>query len=536
MSTELHQKPSPKFTNYRERLLRPLVRVGVVLLAFVGLGAWALSSPVGSSPDDRYHLASIWCNQAMGESCEKDDDGRNLLPSPLMEAPCFLGSPSTSAGCQPLMNGTDPRVQPDPGSNVDGKLYPGGFYAVLHFWKNPNIELGIISMRLFNAALFVGLGGLLWVALPRRLQRTLVWSWSLTLIPLAAFMIPSTNPTSWAIIGVGMAWLALLGYFEANGWQMYALGGAYLALVAMATAARSDSTLFVGATSIVTLLMTQANMKTLIRRFPLPAVAGLFVIAWLIFRPGQIGVIAEGFGERASHSYPDELPWRAGVSDAEGFDWALLWYNIWDVPGLWLGMFGDYPWGALGWLDTVMPQAVTLLVTWIVLGVTFIALQRAWWQKLVASGLIIFLAWGIPVWTLQLGGHKTGEQIQPRYLLPLFIVAIGVLLIQKTGNRVLITSRPAQIAVILSLSIANAIALHTNFRRYTTGTIQGGIDLDHQREWWWMSLPGFLSANATWVIGSLAFLGLMWVLLRHANAPSEKPSRENTPVKLQSNF
>ncbi len=534
MSTELRPRPRSTSTNYWERLSRPLAIAGVALLAFIGLGAWALSSPVGSSPDDRYHMASIWCNEALGESCEKDEEGKSLLPASLMESPCFLGSPTTSAGCQPFMDGTDPRLQPDPGSDVDRNLYPGGFYAVLHFLKDPNIEFGIVSMRLFNVALFVGFGALLWVALPRRLQRTLVWSWSLTLIPLAAFLIPSTNPTSWAIIGVGMAWLALLGYFEADGWRMYALGGAYLVLVTIATSARSDSTLFVGATSIVTLLMTQADTKTLIRRFALPAVAGLSVIAWLLFKPGQVGIIAEGFGERANQAYPDELPWQTGAAATEGFDWALLWYNMWDVPALWLGMFGDYPWGALGWLDTVMPQAVTVLVTWMVLGVTFIALQRAWWQKWVAAGLMIFLAWGIPVWTLQLGGHKTGEQIQPRYLLPLFIVAIGVLLIQKTGDRVLIASRPGQIGIILALSIANAIALHTNFRRYTTGTIQGGVDLDHQREWWWMSLPDFLGANATWAIGSLAFLGLMWIVLSHANSPSIEPSREKAPSNSQS--
>ena len=532
MTTELRPRSRPSRRKLREQRAGPLGVLGVALLAFIGLGAWAVSSPVGSSPDDRYHLASIWCNEALGESCENDVEGRNLLPAALMESPCYLGSPTTSAGCQPFMDGTDPRLQPDPGSDVDRNLYPGGFYAVLHFFTNPNIEMGILAMRLFNVALFVGFGALLWIALPQRLQKTLVWSWALTLIPLAVFLIPSTNPTSWAVIGVGMAWLALLGYFEADGWRMYALGAAYLVLVAMATAARSDSTLFVGATSIVTLLMTQADIRTLVRRFALPATAGLAVIAWLLFKPGQVGIIAEGFGARDQQSYPDELPWQTGAEVSSGFDWALLWYNMWDVPALWLGMFGDYPWGALGWLDTVMPQAVTVLVTWMILGVTFIALQRAWWQKWVSAGLMIFLAWGIPVWTLQLGGHKTGEQIQPRYLLPLFIVAIGVLLLQKTGDRVLISSRAGQVGIIVALSLANAIALHSNMRRYTTGTVRGGVDLDHQREWWWMSFPEFLGANVSWALGSLAFFGLLWILISHANRAAAIPGTVRAPSSL----
>lgn len=503
--------------------IRALQIVGVGLLAFLSLGAWALSSPVGSSPDDRYHLATIWCNETLGESCEENEEGRNLLPAALMESPCYLGSPTTSAGCQPFMNGTDPRLQADPGSDIDRSLYPGGFYVVLHFFTNPNIELGILGMRLFNVLLFVVSGVLLWISLVPRLQKALVWTWSLTMIPLAMFLIPSTNPSSWAIIGVGLAWLALLGYFEAQGWKMYLLGFLYLFLVTLATAARSDSTLFVGATSIVTLFMTQADMRTIIKRFTLPAIAGLAVIVWLLFKPGQVGIIAEGFGDRDQQSYPDELPWQTGAEQATGFDWALLWYNIWDVPALWLGMFGDYPWGALGWLDTVMPQSVTLLVTWTLLGVTFLGIRNAWWQKWAVAGTMILLAWGIPVWTLQLGGHKTGEQIQPRYLLPLFIVAIGVLLLQKTGEQVIISSRIGQLAIIGSLTIANSIALHANTRRYTTGTVRGGLDLDDKRDWWWLSLPDILSANANWIIGSLSFFGLLFILIRYINkVPSQR--------------
>ena len=45
-----------------------MVRVGsivVVTLAAIVCGAmWALSSPPGSSPDDNYHQATIWCVDA----------------------------------------------------------------------------------------------------------------------------------------------------------------------------------------------------------------------------------------------------------------------------------------------------------------------------------------------------------------------------------------------------------------------------------------------------------------------------------------
>ena len=70
----------------------------------------------------------------------------------------------------------------------------------------------------------------------------------------------------------------------------------------------------------------------------------------------------------------------------------------------------------------------------------------------------------------------------------------------------------------MSLAIANSVALHANTRRYTTGTVRGGLDLDYERDWWWLSLPDFLGANAVWVIGSVSFFTLLWFALRNVNS------------------
>ena len=36
-------------------------RVALPLALLVVFGSWAVTSPVGASPDDDYHLSSIWC-------------------------------------------------------------------------------------------------------------------------------------------------------------------------------------------------------------------------------------------------------------------------------------------------------------------------------------------------------------------------------------------------------------------------------------------------------------------------------------------
>src|SRR6218665_255797 len=43
------------------RLLKLIVTIATPLLLLLTFASWSLSSAVGSSPDDNFHLASIWC-------------------------------------------------------------------------------------------------------------------------------------------------------------------------------------------------------------------------------------------------------------------------------------------------------------------------------------------------------------------------------------------------------------------------------------------------------------------------------------------
>jgi len=55
------------------------------VLMVLALSAWAFASPIGASPDDDYHLASIWCaNESRTDLCAPDpvhgDGWRLVLP------------------------------------------------------------------------------------------------------------------------------------------------------------------------------------------------------------------------------------------------------------------------------------------------------------------------------------------------------------------------------------------------------------------------------------------------------------------------
>ena len=65
-----------------------MLLAGLCALALVAVGlAWSLASPAGSSPDDDFHLASIWCAtgdpavcRRTGEEIEEGVERVHVLP------------------------------------------------------------------------------------------------------------------------------------------------------------------------------------------------------------------------------------------------------------------------------------------------------------------------------------------------------------------------------------------------------------------------------------------------------------------------
>lgn len=492
--------------------------VGIALLSFLALGSWSLSSAIGSAPDADYHLTSAWCQSVGGNTCEINDEGNGVLvPEALVEGvACVAQRPQQSAGCQPLMDGTDPREIFYGQNNVIRQLYPSGYYAVMNLFQSPNIEHFVVGMRLFNSALFVLVALSVWLALPPRLKTTYLWMWSLTLVPLGMFVVASANPSGWAVLAVGSAWVVFLGFLETRGARSLLLAAMFLGLTVLAANARIDSLLYLGLASALAVGLSVTPPRDIVKKIWVPAIAAVFAVAWLVIVRGNFGTLFSGFGSRRD-LYPDPLPWTNlyGRSEESGFDWSLLWANTWDIPGLWAGAFGGWPWGALGWLDTIMPQIVPISVLTIVLLVGYLSLRDGDWVKRATIVLLLLMMWAIPLYLLQLGGFRAGEQFQPRYLLPIVIAMVGFLLLTKDGAP-LIKDRFGRVVAVAALAIANAIALHTNFRRYITGMNYQDVNLNSPREWWWFSLPQWLSPNITWGAGALAFAFVVWAIIYKA--------------------
>jgi hypothetical protein len=473
----------------------------VPALALVALMAWALASPVGSAPDDDFHLASIWCaNSADTAACTPGSTPQTRkVPAGVHYAACYARVPTKSAACQQKYfdRGSAPTVQTDRGSFQNN--YPPVFYATMSVLVGPDIQVSAVLMRLLNIVLLIAISTLMFVLLPRGRRPTLVWGWLLTIVPLGLFLIASNNPSSWAIIGVGSSWLALVGFFETTGRRRIGLGILYALTIVMAAGARGDAALYSVLGSAVAVLLTFERTRAFLLAAILPVVMSIVAIAFF-FSSQQSGVAVAGLSDGSA----------GGAAAAQTSTLALIVKDLLNVPSIWSGVFGT--WG-LGWLDTGMPAIVPFGA---IIALGAIVLTRLWRMDLrkgLALATILAALWLIPTYVLVKGGNEVGQNVQPRYILPLIILGVGVAMFDR-GERGREFTRVQVVVVVAFLSVAESIALYFNLRRYITGVDGHDVNLNANMEWWWNISA---SPMLVWILGSLAFAAMVAILAREMN-------------------
>ncbi|MFE1645654.1 DUF2142 domain-containing protein [Microbacterium sp. P01] len=497
----------------------PVGRVLVVaLLGFIALIGWSFASPVGASPDDNFHMTSIWC--AQGERpglCENSDDPgqRVVLDEVVNSSVCFAFVPEHSGRCDTQPSGLVTTAH----GNFEG-LYPPIYYATMSIFSSADVQTSVLIMRVFNSFLAVALATGVYLLVDRRLRAPMLWGLLLTTIPTGIFLIASVNPSGWAIVSAGTLWVAMAGYFRAPTWQRrVALGGLALVAALMGAGSRGDSAVYVafGAVLAAIISFERTRRYLLLLLLPLTAVA---MGAAFYLGSNQVGSALEG---EMAGVRPERVDIVSGLIR-----------TIIDIPQLWVGNFGVQ---ALGWGDTKMP-AVVWFTTLVLCGaVAFWSLSR---PRDVRANLVVILAGValvmVPSWVIVQNGVEVGTLVQPRYVLPLQVLMIGVLLF-GAGDPRFETSRAQRWIIVIGLAGANALALHTTMRRYLTGTDAPGFDLNQGVEWWWSNVP--VSPDVIWVLGSAAFAALLMVvagvLSRTQTAPdhlSGKPTGDGDRADL----
>ncbi len=505
-----------------ERLRRIPLLAWAPVLALLTLTAWVFASPIGAGPDDDFHLVSSWCaGPTADETCAPGSEwNTRIVPEALDDIECFAYDPTLSAACQgeTWSWSIDDTVETDRGNFVGA--YPPVYYAVTGVLTGPDIQLSALAMRLLTVLLFLAVTVALWMLLPLRLRAPLLWGWLITTVPLGIFLLGTNNPSAWAMIGVGSSWLALLGWFESQGRRKIALGGLFVLSVFIASGARGDAALYAGLGIVLVLVLTVARSRRFALDAILPIVMGLVALAFFLSsRQTQAGL--SGFTGGSNVSTAGTLA-DPGAPEAALSGFGLFAYNLLNVPFLWTGTLGDW---ALGWLDTSMPALVSAATVAAFVAVGFAGIGVMWGRKALALGALVVVLVALPVYVLQAGSDVVGEQVQPRYLLPLIVMLGGLLVLTRTSQS-LTFSLPQRFAIVAALAGAHFVALHLNIRRYVTGIDGAGINLDAGAEWWWQ---GPVGPNAVWLLGSLAYALLVWILVRSLARPVSAQSHRGDP-------
>ncbi|MGO4691583.1 DUF2142 domain-containing protein [Glaciibacter sp. 2TAF33] len=493
---------SEKFMVGRRPLARVLPAVLVPVMLFVALVSWALASPVGSSPDDDYHMASIWCGGGIREGlCETGDaSSQRRVPAALLEASqCYAGQPMASASCPEKPS--DVMTNTNRGNFTGG--YPPVFYAVMSVFAGPDISLSITLMRVFNAFLAVALGTLLFFLLPQPRRVPFVWGGAISIVPLGMFLVPSVNPSGWAVISALTLWIAVTAYFQEERLsRRFGLGILAAVLTVVGAGARTDAAVYGVLAMAVGVVLTVE--KT--RRYAVLAILPLLlaIVSGILFLSGS----------------------QSGVLNPEAFDGdpggnlaGLAILNLQLLPQLWIGALGF--WG-LGWLDTDLPGIVWVTIVAVFSAVVFVGVRTLDWRKglslaMVGGSLVV-----VPMYILLHDRVVVGSYVQPRYIYPLLIMFAGVSLFGISRNAL---SRVQLVGAASGIFLANAVALHVNIERYVTGVDLAGLDLDLSVEWWW-GLP--ISPMGMWYTGTMAFGLMLAGLIVYSFSRQRDPVRSTT--------
>lgn len=477
----------------RATTVRRLVAVVVAPLALLAtLLTWSVATPLASSPDEDFHLASAWCG--IGERpglCETAaDPAHRLVPLELLTAHrCFDHLPDQAATCprQP----SSVLVETDRG-NFDG-TYPPVFYAVMGVFASEHLSLSLVLMRMFNAALYVAMMLALFLLVPASRRAVVVWGGLVTLAPFGLFLIPSANPSSWGIISASTMWLAVLGYLESDRPGRRA-GLAAIALISLLIGAgsRSDAAAFAVVAVVMAVILAANRTRPFLVSLWLPALITAAALATFL-SSGQSNAVNPG----TDISVPLD-PTSATLTRLQ-----LFWVNLIRLPELWAGAFGAPIATQSLWLGTTAAGIVWLPVILAFGGVVFGGLRVLGPRKAICLAMLIGLLVLLPMLWLMRDQIFVGQGVQSRYLYPLLIMLAMMSLVGLRGPNAGMTA--VQLCCIAAAAwVSGVVVQWITLRRYVTGLDAHWLDLDSGIEWWWSpAVP--IGPMAVWLIGAGSF-------------------------------
>jgi len=476
----------------------------IVLLAGVVLWGWLRASPPGSSPDDDYHLASIWCADGFVDGRCIASPGQTsvlgLVPEKLVETTCYKRRTEESAACLDKVLARPDDLFVPVITNLDigrADLY----YRVANRVISDDIPGSIARIRVMNAAVVLLMVLLTALVATPSVRVAVVVAWLVASVPLGLFLVTSVNSTAWGIAGLGTVWANVLSALAPQprhrriAAAVLTAIGATIALGSRTEAIPHLVVIGVAVGGLLAFDRGPGTLRELARRLAtvrgamlaLAAVVGVVLLGAtlaptaLLLEPLQR--LRTGWGQLVSRGL--ENPGAALMLE---------------VPQMWTGVLGSWN---LGWLDTPPPAATWVLVGGVFAGLVTLGLQGARRGRMLAVVVVLAAMFVLPTTALISGGFVVLEVFQPRQFMSLLYVLLGLALLRDRGQAALVIGPAAQVSLAAALGLAHAAALHLNISRYTNGLVELRYPSGRpDAEWWWATGP---TPGTTWAITSVAF-------------------------------
>lgn len=507
-----------------------LLSVGLIFSSIVLLSGWLLAAPPGASPDDGYHLASIWCAEGYkADLCLEDPSSpqgspRVLIPFSTNQLLCFQHDGRRSAACAVEAQRSDVTIFSVVDSSNIGRERPNLYYWFMHQLITDEFSTSMARMRAANLLLVVSMFSLTAALATVTVRRAFLLSSLLASLPLGLFLVTSLNTSAWGLTGLVTLWangLTAIGHKKRSN-RMAALALMGLGMV-LALGSRTEAIVHIGVTLTVLALMFasfRAGRKGLAADRPsssldlrwtsllalsLAVGTSLFALVRLAPRSARLSSV----GSNLQEGYR--------LLEARGLGDPLV-AIAFEVPSLWTGAFGHI-WG-LGALDTPIPTLATLPIAGSVVALLTLGLHRSARPRSLAALTVAGALFLFPLFALLQGGLLVYEQLQPRQFMALLFLILGVSLVALPGERSLALSSGIRVFLLFSLTLAHSVALLVTMRRHISGLVEFRyVSFSSEVEWWWTAGP---SPNLVWLTASIAFAVAIGIVLQMYATESPK--------------
>lgn len=484
--------------------------VALLMSLTVVLVGWLLSAPPGASPDDGYHLASIWCAEGFHpDRCLEDPGAANssqvLVPFSTVDLVCFQQEGQRSAACSIDEQASDLQVFTAVKNSNIQRERPNLYYLAMHQLIGDDFSASMARMRGANVALAVILVALTAVAAAPPLRRGFLLTTVVVSVPLGLFLVSSLNTSAWGLVGLGTLWANGLTAISHPG-RIHRVAGAALgaAGAAIAFGSRSEAVVHIGITMVALLAVwwTSEQRPSFPWRSRQPRVSGMRRILLIVTLLLTTLAALVSFAPRSAGlaDVPTNLAAGYDRLAARGLGDPLL-AIAFEVPSLWTGALGHI-WG-LGALDTPIPTLATLPLSGMFVALLALGLHRAARGRFVAAIIIGGALFAFPTLALLQAGVLVYEQLQPRQFMPLLYLLLGIALFRTRSEPELRLGAGMKILTSVLLGIAHSIALLVTMRRHISGLTEFRyVSFTSPIEWWWASGP---SPNVVWAAASVTF-------------------------------